>query len=165
MRIRSSLALRFVLPSFVLALFIGSVRAAAWNGIEPLKSRRPDVEKILGKPISETSEGALHFAVAGGTATVSFVDEKFVNAKRLRRDLVGTVLEVVLVHENSSDTPESIGLTKNRAFERDNVQNESIFRNLKDGILYTFLDGKLHTTRFTFSADQLGHARRSGGKV
>jgi len=138
--------------------------AASWNGIEPFKSRRADVEHILGKATSEGSDGTLHFTVAGGTAIVSFVDERLVGNKKLRRDLVGTVLEIVLQHEGSSNTPDSMGLTKNRAFDQENVQNASVFRNLKDGILYTFLDGKLHTTRFTFSTEQFSHARRNGSR-
>jgi len=138
------------------------VKAASWNGIEPFKTRRTDVLKILGKPVGESSAGALRFNVAGGAVVVSFVDEKFVTAKRLRPEVVGTVLEIVLQHERSSDTPESMSLLKNRDFVRDDNQNASIFRNLKEGIAYTFFDGKLRTTRFTFSETQLGHARRSG---
>ena len=145
-----------------LTCLVESAGAASWNGIEPFKSRRPDVERILGKPTSEEQDGTLHFKVAGGMAIVSFVDERLVATKKLRRDLLGTVLEIVLQHESSSDTPDSMGLAKNRAFDRDDTQNASIFRNLKAGILYTFFDGKLRTTRFTFSADQITRARRAG---
>src|SRR5437870_3119497 len=159
-RLRVSVHLVLVLP--VLMFLSGNVAAASWNGIEPLKSRRADVERILGKPASEAPDGTLHFTVAGGSAIVSFVNERLVDAKKLRRDLVGTVLEIVLQHDSSSDTPDSLNLTKNRDFNRENVQHASVFRNLKDGILYTFLDGKLRTTRYSFSAEQLGYARRSG---
>jgi len=145
-----------------LTCLVESAGAASWNGIEPLKSRRPDVERILGKPASEEPDGSLHFKVAGGTAIVSFVGDRLVATKKLRRELVGTVLEIVLQHESSSDTPDSMGLAKNRAFDRDNSQNASIFRNLKAGILYTFFDGKLRTTLLTFSADQITRARRAG---
>jgi hypothetical protein len=31
---------------------------------------------------------------------------------------------------------------------------------LKEGIVYTFVNGKLKTTRYTFSEDQISHARR-----
>jgi len=160
LKISIHLALAFLLLSTVTEHAV----AASWNGIEPLKSRRADVEHILGKANSEGVDGTLHFTVAGGTAIVSFVDERLVGNKKLRRELVGTVLEIVLQHESSSDTPDSMGLTKNRAFDRENIQNASVFRNLKDGILYTFLDGKLHTTRFTFSTAQLSRARRNGSK-
>lgn len=142
------------------AITVDFVNAAAWNGIEPFKSRREDVLKILGQPAGERSDGALHFAVAGGSVLVNFVDHRFVTNKKLRADLEGTVLEIVLQHEHSSDTPESMSLLKNRDFVRDEMQNASIFRNLKDGVLYTFVDGKLRTTRLTFSDSQLGRARR-----
>src|SRR6267142_747339 len=117
--------------------------AAPWNGIEPFKSRRDEVVKVLGRPIGESSEGALRFAVSGGSVLVSFVSEKFVTNKRLRPELAGTVLEIVLQHEHSSDTPESMNLLTNKEFVRDEIQNASIFRSNKSGIVYTFVDGKL----------------------
>ena len=142
------------------ASFVRDAGAAAWNGIEPFKSRRDEVVKVLGNPIGESSEGALRFAVSGGTVLVSFVSEKFVTNKKLRPELAGTVLEIVLQHEHSSDTPESMSLLRNKEFVRDEVQNASIFRSNKSGIVYTFVDGKLRTTRFTFSEAQLARMRR-----
>lgn len=136
------------------------VSAAAWNGIEPFKSRRADVLQILGQPISESPEGALRFMVSGGSVQVSFVDQKFVTTKKLRPELAGTVLEIVLQHEHSSDTPESLNLSKNRDFVRDDVRNISIFRSIKNGVVYTFIDGRLKTTRYTFSDREIGRARQ-----
>src|SRR5205823_10824968 len=49
--------------------------AASWNGIEPLKSRREDVLKILGKPSVEDANGALEFSVAGGTRSEEHTSE------------------------------------------------------------------------------------------
>lgn len=136
------------------------VNAASWNGIEPFQSRREDVLKILGKPIGESTEGALRFGVSGGTVLVSFVSEKFVATKRLRPELAGTVLEIVLQHEHSSNTPESMALLQNKEFIRDDSQNVLIFHSNKSGIVYTFREGTLKTTRFTFSEAQLARARR-----
>jgi hypothetical protein len=149
-----------ILTILALASFAKDAGAASWNGIEPFKSRRDEVVKILGKPIGESSEGALRFAVSGGSVLVSFVSEKFVTNKKLRPELAGTVLEIVLQHEHSSDTPESMNLLKNKEFVRDEIQNVSIFRSNKSGIVYTFVDGKLKTTRFTFSEAQLARMRR-----
>jgi hypothetical protein len=154
------LANYLVVPSILLVLLVNQALAAPWNGIEPLKSRRADLERILGKPAGEGSDGTLRFSVAGGTAIVTFVDKKFVTTKKLRPELEGTVLLIVLQHEGSSDTPESMGLTKNRSFDHEELQGASIFRNLKDGVAYTFINGKLRTTRFTFSTDQFSRARR-----
>jgi hypothetical protein len=137
-----------------------NVNAAAWNGIEPLKSRRDDVVKILGQPISESTDGVMRFNVSGGSVQVSFVNEKFVATKKLRPELAGTVLEIVLQHEHSSDTPESMNLLKNRDFIHDEVRNISTFRNTKVGLVYTFIGGSLKTTRYTFADTQLGRARR-----
>ena len=81
-------------------------------------------------------------------------------AKKLRPDLEGTVLQIILQHESSSDTPESLGLLTNKAFAREETKNALIFRILKDGIVYTFLDRKLKTTRYTFSEKEIGRARR-----
>ena len=149
-----------ILTVLTAASFGAEAGAAPWNGIEPFKSRRDEVVKLLGKPTGESSEGALRFAVSGGSVLVSFVNEKFVTNKRLRPELAGTVLEIVLQHEHSSDTPESMSLLTNKEFIRDEIQNASIFRSNKWGIVYTFVDGKLRTTRFTFSEAQLARMRR-----
>jgi hypothetical protein len=145
---------------FALLLISERAEAASWNGIEPFKSRRADVIQILGQPVGESPDGALRFAVMGGSVQVSFVSDKFVAAKKLRPDLAGTVLEIVLQHESSSDTPESLKLLSNRSFTRDETQSSLIFRNPKDGIAYTFLQGTLRTTRYTFADGQLSRARR-----
>ncbi|MDX6382692.1 MAG: hypothetical protein QOK48_265 [Blastocatellia bacterium] len=137
-----------------------NVSAAAWNGIEPFKTRRDEVLKIMGPPVSESSDGSLHFNVSGGTVQISFVDEKFVTNKKLRPELAGTVLQVILQHQHSSDTPESMKLKQNKDFSRDDSRNILVYRNIQDGLLYTFIDGSLKTTRYTFADTQLGRARR-----
>src|SRR3977135_1434355 len=134
-----------VVSVLICAILATDVDAASWNGIEPFKSRREDVTKILGQPISESADGVLRFNVTGGSIQVSFVNQKFVTAKRLRPALAGAVLEIVLQHEHSSDTAESMNLPKNRDFIRDDMRNISVFRNIKDGIVYTFIDGSLKT--------------------
>ena len=151
-----------VISAVVFATFLISakVNAATWNGIEPFKSRRADVIKILGQPLSEGADGTMRFTVMGGSVQVSFVNEKFVESKKLRSELVGTVLEIVLNHDHSSDTPDSLKLSGNRSFTRDETQASLIFRNPKDGIAYTFQRGALRTTRYTFADGQLTKARR-----
>lgn len=143
-----------------LFLIATNVEAASWNGIEPFKSNRADVTKILGAPIGESPDGVLRFTVMGGSAQVSFVNEKFVTAKKLKPELLGTVLEVVLQHDHSSDTPESLKLLKNTSFTRDDTQTSTVFRNMKQGIIYTFFQGTLKSTRYTFADEQLSKARR-----
>lgn len=150
---RATLAIMF---AFSIA---ANASAASWNGIEPFKSTRADVLKILGQPSGESPDGVLRFPVMGGSAQVSFVSEKFVTAKKLKQELVGTVLEIVLQHERSSDTPESMNLLKNSAFTRDETQTSTIFRNMKQGLIYTFQD-TLKSTRYTFADGQLTKARR-----
>jgi len=137
-----------------------NAQAASWNGIEPFKSSRADVLKVLGQPVSESPEGVLRFNVMGGSAQISFVNERFVAAKKLRPQLVGTVLEIVLQHDHSSDTPESMKLLENRAFVRDETKTSTIFRNTKQGIIYLFQQGTLKSTRYTFADEQLTKARR-----
>ncbi|HXI22508.1 MAG TPA: hypothetical protein VNG71_01445 [Pyrinomonadaceae bacterium] len=152
-----------VAASGVLALMLIGAQpafAAAWNGIEPFKSTRADVIKILGQPIGESTDGVLRFKVMGGSVQVSFVSDNFMKAKRLRPELVGTVLEIVLQHESSSDTPVTMKLLDNKAFVRDETKTTTIFRNLKDGLVYTFMDDKLKSTRYTFADSQLSRARR-----
>ena len=158
---RLPFSLRAAMLIGILLLLVSSeATAASWQGIEPLKSRRADVEQILGKSISVNPSGPLLFKVLGGTVSVSFVDANFVRTKKLQPELEGTVLQIILQHENSSDTPESLKLLKNRDFDREDAKNAVIFRNLKDGIVYTFILGNLKTTRYTFSENQIGRARR-----
>src|SRR6266498_1119087 len=145
---------------FACASLPTEARAASWHGIEPFKTHRAEVLRILGTPIGESADGVLRFSVTGGSVQVSFVNEKFVTTKKLRPELAGTVLEIVLQHEHSSDTPESLNLPKNRDFVRDDVRNISTFRSIKNGVVYTFIDGKLKTTRYTFSDREMGRARQ-----
>jgi len=114
----------------------------------------------MGPPVTESTDGVLRFTVSGGSVQISFVSEKFVATKKLRSELTGSVLEIVLQHDHSTDTSESMKLLKNRDFIHDDVRNISIFRNIKDGIVYTFIDGRLKTTRYTFADSQLSRARR-----
>ena len=66
----------------------------------------------------------------------------------------------MLQHENAQDTPDSLGLTKNDDFERDESGTVAVYRNLKDGVSYTFINGRLRTTRYAPAAEQLLHAQR-----
>jgi len=133
-----------------------TTRAADWHGIEPLKSRRADVERELGKPLpADTASSALNFKVAGGMVTVTFVTAKFAQTKKLSPGVEGTVLLIVLQHENSSDTPESINLANKSGFTREEKGVMAVYINQKDGITYTFFNGRLKTTRYAPAADQL----------
>ncbi len=163
---KRSISLRIVpgvaLCAALVTMLVGaqSASAASWNGIEPFKSTRQDVIRILGQPIGESTDGVLRFNVMGGSVQVNFVSDKFLSAKRLRPDLAGTVLEIVLEHEHSSETPESMNLLKNKSFVRDETKATTIFRNMKEGIIYTFIEDKLKSTRYTFADSQLSRARR-----
>jgi hypothetical protein len=160
--VKSSLRLCVAAIVFVLAPALPglTVRAASWNGIEPLKTRRDEVVKILGAPTGESPDGIMRFNVVGGSVQVSFVNDQFIKAKKLRSDLAGTVLEIVLQHEHSSDTPETLKLASNHSFVHDATKGTAVFRNMKEGLIYTFINGILKTTRYTFADDQLNKARR-----
>jgi hypothetical protein len=154
--------LQVILSAFVFVLCCGATRpawGAAWHGLEPLKSRLADVEREFGKSGETLPGGALRFKVSGGTVTVTFVSAKFVATKKLDASYEGAVLEVVLQHENAVDTPESLNLPKNGDFQRDAQGAVTVYRNLKDGISYTFVNGRLRTTRYAPGADQLAHAK------
>ena len=151
-----------ILLALVCTLCCGALQpawGAAWHGLEPLKSRRDDVEREFGKAGEALPSGALRFKVAGGTVTVTFVSAKFVATKKLAADYEGAVLEVVLQHENATDTPESLNLAKNADFQREERGAVVVYRNLKDGISYTFINGHLRTTRYAAGAEQLLHAQ------
>jgi hypothetical protein len=165
LRRRAGLGVRpfvVVLCAAALLLQARQARATPWGEIEPLKSRRADVERVLGKPLEDKpgQTGTLRFKVQGGTVQVAFVDERFVRAHKLSPETEGTVRQVVLQHDASSDTPDTMRLANNSAFERDPQGNAVIFRNLRDGISYTFIEGRLRTTYYTASSEQFRRAQK-----
>jgi hypothetical protein len=149
-----------LLTAISIVSFSAAAKAATWKGLEPFVSKRADVERAMGPPTSEGPNGSLNFAVAGGTVSVSFVDQNFVRSKKLRPEVEGTVLQIILQHDSSSDTPESMKLGSNHDFVRDKTKEALIYRNLKEGIVYTFIGDRLHTTRYTFSEKQIRLAQR-----
>jgi hypothetical protein len=143
-----------------------AARAASWGGIEPLKSRRPDVERLLGKPLEEKpgQTGTLRFKVAGGTVTVGFVSGRMIETRGLNPELEGTVLQIVLQHESASDTPETLGLVSNGRFTREERGGMTVFNNPRDGLAYTFVSGRLRTSYYAASTEQLSRAQRAKAK-
>ena len=159
------LTLALVSAFVAFAAFAASpASAATWGGIEPLKSRRADVERALGKPIEDKPgrTGTLKFKVAGGLVAVVFVDARFVTAHKLAADLEGTVRQVVLQHDSSTETPDSMNLPKNGSFERENRGQVTVFRNPREGLGYTFIDGRLRTSYYTAAAAQLARSQTKG---
>ena len=154
--------------ALVLAVFAfaGIAQATTWNGIEPLKSTRADVERALGKPIEDDAADApssLRFRVAGGIVTVAFVDKKFVENKKLNAALEGTVLQIILQHETATDTPDTLKLNGKSEFVKESGGNTTTYRNVKDGIYYTFIENRLRTTRYSPSAGELKKASTPKG--
>ena len=150
-----------VFASALAAFVVSPALAASWNGIEPLKSRRADVERALGRPVEDRpgQTGTLKFKVAGGTVLVAFIDARFVAAHKLSPALEGTVRQIVLQHESSSETPESLKLAKNGSFEREDRGQVSVFRNPREGLAYTFVGGRLRTTYYTAASSQFARAQ------
>lgn len=135
--------------------------AASWSNIEPLRSRRADVERQLGRPLVNQpgATGTLRFRVAGGMVTVMFVTAKFVQTKKIDPALEGTVSTIVLQHENASDTPESLNITNDSKFEREAKGDVVTYNNIREGRAYTFIGGKLKTSYYTATAAQLSRAQ------
>lgn len=158
-RILGKTLLRTVAICAVMSVFVFAfdVRAAAWNSIEPLKSRRADVEKTLGQPLNDKLDeaGELHFKVAGGTVTVAFVSAKFVADKKLPSAYEGTVLQIILQHDAALDTPEMLKVLSNPNFDKIADKDVVIYRNNKEGIAYTFVKNQLKTTRYFYTAAQV----------
>ena len=142
-----------------------TISAAEWHGLEPLKSRRVDVERELGQPVQQemSATNSLNFKVAGGLVTITFVDAKFIQTKKLSPGVEGTVLLIVLRHDNSSDTPESLALANKSGFTREAKGDMTVFYNQKEGITYTFINGRLKTTRYAPATEQLLRAQTQKG--
>jgi len=145
-----------------LLLLSQTVAAATWKGLEPFVSKRGDVERVLGTPAADhlAQTGTLQFNVSGGMVTVFFVTPKFIASKKLSPALEGTVLQIVLQHERANDTPESLNVVSNSDFERQARGNTEVFTNAKEGLIYTFIDSRLKTTRYSYSAAQLSRIQR-----
>ena len=153
-----STALAFTL---VLLASQGSL-AASWKGLEPFVSKRADVERVLGTPVADrmADEGTLKFNVAGGSVTVLFVTPKFVATKHLSPKLEGTVLQIVLSHDNATDTPQSLSLVTNKQYKLTSHNSVEVYLDEKEGLSYTFVGGHLKTTRYSYSEQQLARIQR-----
>src|SRR5687768_3197471 len=154
--VQSALA---VLAAAVAVLMLASqeVQAATWNGLEPFVSKRADVERVLGKPSADrlATDGTLRFDLTAGAVTVSFVTPKFIAARKLSPALEGTVLQIVVQHAASTDTPESLKLVKNPDYEVVASGPTQVYTNPKDGVYHSFVESRLKTTRYSYSAEQL----------
>ena len=148
--------------AFALLLLSQPPRAASWKGLEPFVSKRADVERVLGTPTADhlAQHGTLQFNVSGGAVTVFFVTPKFIAAKKLSPELEGTVLQIVLQHERATDTPESLNVVSNSDYERQAKAPVEVYTNAKEGLVYTFIDSRLKTTRYSYSAQQLARIQR-----
>ena len=143
-------------------LTAGAARAATWKGLEPFVSKRADVELALGAPVADrfSEDGTMEFRVDGGKVTIFFVTPKFVASKRLPPQYEGTVLQIVLQHERAQDTPESLNLVSNKAFKREAQGSVEKYTDEKDGLIYTFVESRLKTTRYAYSMDRLARIQR-----
>ena len=143
-------------------LSAGAARAASWKGLEPFVSKRDDVQRVLGAPAADRFEqdATLEYSVTGGRVTVFFVTAKFAAAKKLPEHYVGTVLQIVLQHERAADTPESMNLVKNGAYEHRFDKGVDVYLEPKEGVAYTFVDSRLKTTRYSYSSQQLARIQR-----
>jgi hypothetical protein len=143
-------------------LSAAAARAATWKGLEPFVSKRADVERVLGAPVADrlAEEGTLEFNVTGGRVTIFFVTPKFAAAKKLPAHYEGTVLQIVLQHERAVDTPESMNLVTNKAYEHRADKGVDVYLEPREGIAYTFVDSHLKTTRYSYSSQQLARIQR-----
>lgn len=163
-RVKARSAVAVFAAVLSLLLSAAGARAASWKGLEPFVSRRADVERVLGAPVADrmAQEGSLKFNVSGGSVMVFFVTPRFIATKRLSPKLEGTILEIVLSHDNASDTPESMNLVKNSSFKRTAGGEAEVYLNEKEGISYTFVGSRLKTTRYVYSEQQLARIQRGG---
>ena len=122
------------------------------------------MERVLGKPAEDKpgQTGTLKFKVAGGTVMVAFIDARFVAAHKLAPALEGTVRQIALQHESSSETPESMGLATKGGFEREDRGPVTVFRNAREGLAYTFVGNRLRTTHYTAASAQLARSQTKG---
>jgi hypothetical protein len=157
-----SLGLALVAAAASVMLATRAARAETWKGIEPFESRRADVERALGAPVADryAEDWTLEFNVSGGKVTVFFVTPKFVATKKLAPHYEGTVLQIVLQHDSAQDTPESMNLVRNSSYEHRHDKGVDVYLEPKRGIAYTFVDSRLKTTRYSYSAQKFAQIQR-----
>ncbi|MGQ0761677.1 MAG: hypothetical protein ACT4OT_06620 [Acidobacteriota bacterium] len=164
--VQSTLA---VLAAAFAALMLAAqgAQAATWKGLEPFVSKRADIERVLGRPTTDrlATDGTLRFDLPDGAVTVSFVTPKFIAAKKLSPALEGTVLQIVVQHAASTATPESLNLVNNLDYEKVASGPTQVYTNPKDGIYYSFVEGRLKTTRYSYSAEQLLTSKAPSAEV
>ena len=133
-----------------------AAQGATWKGLEPLVSKRADVERVLGPPTADrlAKDGTLQFEAPEGSVTVFFVTPKFIAARKLPPRLEGTVLLILVQHKSSTATPGSMRLPANQDFEHQVSGPKEIYSNSKDGVYHTFLESRLTTTRYSYSAER-----------
>src|ERR1051325_4269084 len=150
------------LAAALVLLSSSPARAATCKGLEPFVSKRADVERVLGAPVADrlAEDGTLEFNVAGGKVTVFFVTPKFVATKRLPERYTDTVLQIVLQHDRATDTPESMNLVTNKAFKHEAKGGVDKYTDEKEGLIYTFVESHLKTTRYSYSMDRLTRIQR-----
>ncbi len=161
-------ALAVLAAAFAVLMFASQeARAATWKGLEPFVSKRADVERVLGRPTTDrlAKDGTLHFALPDGAVTFSFVTPKFIAARKLSPALEGTVFQIVVQHAASTHTPESLKLVKNPDYEVVASGPTQVYTNPKDGIYYTFVESRLKTTRYSYSAEQLQTSKAPSAEV
>jgi hypothetical protein len=157
---RSAIA-RVVIIAAALLSVAQPVMAATWKGLEPLVSKRADVERVLGRPNRVANSDMLQYNMKDEVVTVYFVTSKFIVAKKLSPALEGTVLQIVVQHQRALETPASLNIVTNSDFKRESKGNVVVLTNAKEGLIYTFVNERLKTTRYTFSEEQL--ARQAKG--
>jgi hypothetical protein len=157
-----NVALSLAAALLSILLTAGAARAATWKGLEPFVSKRAEVEQVLGAPTADrfADDGTLEFNVSGGRVTVFFVTPKFIASKKLPAHYEGTVLQIVLQHERAQDTPESMNLVTNKSFKHDAHGGVEVYTDEKEGLIYTFVESHLKTTRYAYSADRLARIQR-----
>jgi hypothetical protein len=149
------------LASF-LSLLTPPAPAATWKGLEPFVSKRADVERALGRHTKMLQDGALQFNAPDGIVSVYFVTPKFIATKKLSPELEGTVLQIIIQHQSgAAGTPESLNLVKNSSFKRSEGKGVLVLTNTKDGVSYTFVESRLKTTRYFYSAEQLNRLQKA----
>jgi hypothetical protein len=95
----------------LLLLFAIQGDAKSWRGIEPLRSTRSDVERLLGKP-SETTDKSLTYRFPSETVFVSLITTKaeYVSLTNLPR---GTVKDIQVIPKDPVRVAD-LGLDENR---------------------------------------------------
>ena len=157
---------QFIFCSLLLLLFVGSIYAKSWRGIEPLKSTRSDVIKLLGNPTHLQWNYRDYFILENETVTFSWIDPTCAKKFPVQPDSEITSDDLVLSISVAQKTPiqlKELQLNDSVVYFADCFGGGCTFIDDKSGFMYHESKGEVtshsyYPTNEEFKTWKEGHS-------